>query len=281
MSLDWLAPDLTVWMLLALLCASFAAGFVDSVVGGGGLIQLPAMFAVFPGAAPAVLIGTNKVSAVMGTTSAAIQYARRTTIDWHATLPATIAALVFAFLGALAATVTPPAIFRVTLPVVLVGVAVYVFAKKEMGRHHDPLHVGREAHLRGSAVGAGLGFYDGIFGPGTGSFLAFVFVHWFGFDFLRATAAAKVVNVACNLAGIAAFAIFAQLWLGLALVMGIFIVAGSLCGSAVALKLGSGFIRRVFLGVVVALILKTAYDGLKLYVATPNPTRPAETSARR
>jgi uncharacterized membrane protein YfcA len=261
---DWLLPsDVATLTVLALAVAAFFAGFVDSVVGGGGLIQLPVMFALFPRTPPAILIGTNKLISVFGTSSAAVQYLKRTRIDWHAVLPASLAALVFAFLGALAATRVPPDLFRAVLPFILIAVAAYVFARKDLGQDHAPRHFGRAARRRGTIVGAATGFYDGIFGPGTGSFLAFIFVHWFGFDFLRASAAAKVVNVACNIAGIVAFAIFAKIWVGLALLMAVFNVAGSLAGSHLALRLGSGFIRRVFLVVVIALIVKTSYDGLK------------------
>jgi uncharacterized membrane protein YfcA len=236
---------------------------VDSIVGGGGLIQLPVMFTLFPRTAPAILIGTNKVISVFGTSTAATRYLTRTRLDWHAVLPASLTALVFAFLGALAATRVPPNVFRAVLPFILIAVAVYVFARKDMGQNHDPKHFGPAARRRGTIVGAATGFYDGIFGPGTGSFLAFIFVHWFGFDFLRATAAAKVVNVACNLAGIVAFAIFAKIWVGLALIIALFNAAGSFAGSHLALRHGSGFIRKLFLVVVIALILKTSYDGLK------------------
>ena len=266
---DWFGPsDLQIWTYAALAAAAFFAGFVDSVVGGGGLIQLPAIFALFPGTTPAVLIGTNKLISVFGTSAAAVQYGRRTTIDWHSVLPASVAALAFAFAGAVAATVVPATVFRAVLPVILIAVAVYVFARKDMGQIHDPQHFGMAAHTRGSAVGALVGFYDGIFGPGTGSFLTFIFVHWFGFDFLRASAAAKVVNVACNIAGITAFAIFAHLWIGFALVLGVVNVFGSLVGSHIALRRGSGFVRKMFLVVVTALILKTGYDGLRPMLTT-------------
>ena len=276
---DWLVPsDLTVWKAAALTAAAFFAGFVDAVVGGGGLIQLPAIFALFPNVTPAVLIGTNKLISVLGTSAAAVQYGRRTRIDWQSVVPASVAALLFAFAGAVAATVVPATIFRAVLPAALIAVAVYVFARKDLGRVHDPRHFGRAAHGRGSFVGAMVGFYDGIFGPGTGSFLTFIFVHWFGFDFLRASAAAKVVNVACNVAGIAAFAVFSHLWVGFALVLGAFNVLGSLVGAHLALRRGSGFVRRMFLTVVIALICKSAYDGLRPLL-TRRPTAATNAAA--
>lgn len=274
---DWLIPgDITAWKVTALTAAAFFAGFVDAVVGGGGLIQLPAIFAVFPNVAPAVLIGTNKLISVFGTSAAAVQYGRRTRIDWQSVVPASVAALGLAFAGAAAATVVPATVFRAVLPIVLIAVAVYVFARKDLGRTHEPRHFGRAAHARGSLVGAMVGFYDGIFGPGTGSFLTFIFVHWFGFDFLRASAAAKVVNVACNVAGIAAFAVFAHLWVGFAVALGGVNVLGSLVGSHLALRRGSGFVRKMFLTVVIALICKSAYDGMRPLLT---PKSPAATTA--
>lgn len=247
-------------VLAMLLGAAFFAGFVDSMVGGGGLIQIPVLFSLFPNAAPALLLGTNKVASVFGTSAAAVQYAHRVRVEWNAVMPAAFAALGFSFFGALTVSRMRPDFLRTLLPFILVGVAAYTFARKGFGQAHAPVHRGLGERLRGAAVGGAIGFYDGFFGPGTGSFLIFVFVRFFGFDFLSASAAAKVVNVACNLAAIVWFVSAGYVWLGLAFLMAVFNVTGSILGSRIAIARGTPFVRRLFLLVVVSLIAKTSYD---------------------
>jgi uncharacterized membrane protein YfcA len=250
------------WMIdLAVLgLAAFLAGMIDAVVGGGGLIQIPALFSVFPGVQPAMLFGTNKLAAVWGTGVAAFAYARRVRVEWGAAGPAALAALIFSFLGAFAVTRVPADFVRKLLPFILVAVAVYTFRRKEFGSVHAPVFGGWKERAVAVGVGSGIGFYDGFFGPGTGSFLLFLFVRFFGFDFLRASAAAKVVNVACNLAALAWFGFSGNIILAVALVMAVCNVAGSVVGTRLAIQRGSGFVRRVFLVVVSMLIVKTAYD---------------------
>lgn len=240
--------------------AAFGAGLVDAVVGGGGLIQLPTMFTVFPNMAPATLIGTNKLASIFGTSVAAVSYARRVAIAWSVATPAAMAALIFAFLGAYTVTHVSADFMRTALPVVLVLVAIYTFAKKDFGSVHAPIHSGTREQLLALVVGAAIGFYDGFFGPGTGSFLVFLFVRVFGFDFLGASAVAKVVNVACNFAGLLWFGYAGHLIWQLGLTMAVCQIAGSLIGSRLAMKHGSGFVRKLFLVVVSVLIVKTGYD---------------------
>jgi uncharacterized membrane protein YfcA len=245
---------------LVLGVAAFAAGLVDAVVGGGGLVQLPTMFTVFPNMPPATLIGTNKLASIFGTGVAAVSYARRVAIAWSVATPAAMAALVFAFLGAYTVTHVSADFMRTALPVVLLLVAIYTFAKKDFGSVHAPMHSGTREQLLALVVGAAIGFYDGFFGPGTGSFLVFLFVRVFGFDFLSASAVAKVVNVACNFAGLAWFGYSGHLIWQLGLMMAVCQIAGSLIGSRMAMKHGSGFVRKLFLVVVSILIVKTGYD---------------------
>lgn len=240
--------------------AAFGAGLVDAVVGGGGLIQLPTMFTVFPNMAPATLIGTNKLASIFGTSVAAVSYARRVTIAWSVATPAAMAALIFAFLGAYTVTHVSADFMRTALPVVLLLVAIYTFAKKDFGSVHAPIHSGTREQTLALLVGAAIGFYDGFFGPGTGSFLVFLFVRVFGFDFLGASAVAKVVNVACNFAGLVWFGYAGHLIWQLGLTMAVCQIAGSLIGSCMAMKHGSGFVRKLFLVVVSVLIVKTGYD---------------------
>lgn len=246
--------------VLLLAAAALLAGLVDAVVGGGGLIQVPVLFSAFPSAAPASLFGTNKLASVWGTAMAARTYARRFPMAWHVAVPASLAALVFAFAGAWAVTVFPPVWIRKALPFLLLLVAAYVWARKDLGRVHRPIAKGRRTTLLAIATGAVVGLYDGFFGPGTGSFLIFFFVRLFGFDFLRASAVAKVVNVACNLAALALFAGFGHIFWLLGLLMAVCNIAGALIGTRLAMKGGSGFVRKVFLLVVAALILKTGAD---------------------
>ena len=240
--------------------AAFVAGLVDAVVGGGGLIQIPAIFAVFPKEVPATLLGTNKLASMCGTTVAAVRYARRVEVAWSAAAPAAIAAFVMAFAGAWTVTRVPADFVRSLLPLVLLAVAVYTFKKKDFGSVHAPLHSGMTERLLAMGVGGFIGFYDGFFGPGTGSFLLFLFVRFFGFDFLGASAAAKVVNVACNVSALIWFGYSGHLIWKLAALMAVCQVAGSLIGTRLALKHGSGFVRKLFLVVVSLLIVKTAYD---------------------
>ena len=245
---------------LVLGVAAFGAGLVDAVVGGGGLIQLPAMFTVFPNTAPATLIGTNKLASIAGTSVAAVSYARRVKIAWSVATPAAMAALVFAFLGAYTVTHVSPNFMRTALPLVLLLVAMYTFAKKDFGSVHAPIHSGAREQMLALVVGSAIGFYDGVFGPGTGSFLVFLFVRVFGFDFLGASAVAKVVNMACNFAGLLWFGYSGHLIWQLGLTMAVAQISGSIIGSHMAMKHGSTFVRKLFLVVVSVLIAKTGYD---------------------
>jgi uncharacterized membrane protein YfcA len=240
--------------------ASLLAGFVDSIVGGGGLILVPALFAVFPNTHPATLFGINKSASVWGTGIATVQYARRVDMRWAALLPAAAAGFIGSFAGAWTVTIISPGFLRKLLPFILLAVLAYTLAKKELGRHHTPHLSGRAEMLAAGAIGLTLGFYDGFFGPGTGSFFVFLFVRWLGYDFLNASASAKLLNTATNLAALILFAIKGHVWWHYALALAIANVVGSLLGTHMALKHGTGFVRVVFILVVTALILKTGYD---------------------
>jgi uncharacterized membrane protein YfcA len=246
--------------LLVVSLASLLAGLVDSIVGGGGLILLPALFATFPQAAPATLFGTNKSASIWGTAFATAQYSRRVVLPWHTLLPAAGAGLLGSFAGAWAVTQVDPGLFRKALPAMLTALLVYTLARKDMGQHHAPRLAGRREALVASAIGLVIGFYDGFFGPGTGSFLVFAWVRLLGYDFLHASASAKLINTATNFAALSLFAWQGHVWWHLALAMAVANVAGSLIGTRLALRHGTGFVRRVFMLVVLALILKTTWD---------------------
>ena len=247
--------------LMAILAlAAFGAGFIDSVVGGGGLIQIPALFTALPQQTPATLFGTNKFASVFGTTNAAWRYAQRVNMPWRTTLPAAAAAFACSYLGAMAVAWLPREMLRPLILVLLVGAAVYTFMKKEFGAVHGPTQSGHRELAYAVLLGGVIGFYDGFFGPGTGSFLIFLFIRFFGFDFLHASAASKVVNVATNLAALGFFVPNGHILPVLAVLMATCNVLGSLLGTHLALRHGSGFVRKAFLGVVGVFILKFAYD---------------------
>ena len=240
--------------------AAFLAGLVDAVVGGGGLIQIPVLFSVFPREIPATLLGTSKLAGIFGTGAAAVNYARRVRVAWSAAAPAAAAAFALSFAGAYTVTKVPADFVRLLLPCVLVAVA--SFRKKDFGSVHAPVHSDNAERLLAIGMGACIGFYDGFFGPGTGSFLIFLFVRFFGFDFLSASAAAKIVNVACNFSALIWFGYSGHLMWQIGLLMAVCQVAGSLVGTRLAIKNGSAFVRKLFLVVVSGLIVKTGFDAI-------------------
>jgi len=246
--------------LLFLTLLAFLAGFIDAVVGGGGLIQIPALFSVLPQAAPATLFGTNKLAAVCGTAIAAVRYARLVRVRWSAALPAALSAFVFSFVGAAAVSHLPAAVIRPIVLLLLILVAVYTFMRKDFGRLHAPKHEGGREQAYGALLGMVLGFYDGFFGPGTGSFLIFLFVRFFGFDFLAASAASKVVNVATNVAALSFFAATDNILFHYAVPMALANMLGSVVGTRTAVRRGVGFVRVLFLIVLAVLIVRFVWD---------------------
>lgn len=248
-------------MDIALLCAlAFVAGLVDSVVGGGGLVQIPALFTVYPGAAPAALFGTNKLASIAGTGVAALRFARAVPVRWGAILPAAASAVVMSAVGASAVSLLPMHVVRPMVLVLLVAMAVFTLARKDFGSEHSPRHDGLKERLYAVLLGGALGFYDGFFGPGTGTFLVFLFIRFFGFDFLSASAASKFVNVATNLGALVYFGAFDAVLYQAALPMAAFNILGALAGTHLAIRRGSGFVRALFLVVVGLLIAKFAWD---------------------
>ena len=246
--------------VLPLMCLfSFLAGFIDAVVGGGGLIQLPAIMVLMPGVPIPTLLGTNKFAALAGTTTAVYRYSRHVVMDWHTVIPAAVAAFLFAVLGSRIVTILSPEIVRPLVLILLIVVALYVFLVKDLGLIHRPKHPRSRARWIAIVVGCVLGFYDGFFGPGMGSFLIFAFVGIFGFDFLSASASAKAVNWSTNLASVIYFAATGHIMFGLAIAMAISNVIGAILGSRLAIAKGSKFVRVFFLVIVGALIAKLAH----------------------
>ena len=247
--------------ILLVSLASLFAGMVDSIVGGGGLILVPALFAAFPYAPPATLVGTNKSAAIWGTAFATYQFSKKVDLRWATLIPAAMAGLLGSACGAWTVTHIDPSFLRKALPFLLIALLIYTLAKKNMGQLHEPRFQGKKEALVAAAMGLLIGFYDGFFGPGTGSFFVFAYVRFLGYDFLNASASSKLMNTATNFSALALFTWQGHVWWHLAIPMALANVIGSLIGTRLALQYGAGFVRYAFLVVVSMLIMKTAYDG--------------------
>ncbi len=247
--------------VIALCAFAFLAGLVDAVAGGGGLIQVPALFALFPNLPPSLLLGTNKFSSLAGTTIATLRYSRSVPIGWRTVWPAAVVAGVGALAGAKTVTLLDPSVLRPVLLLMLAAMTVYMLVRRKLGESSGPA-----AAPAGTAMFVGVaalfGFYDGFFGPGAGSLLMFALVRWFGNDFLRAAATTKILNVTTNFCALMLFVATGNVLYAVALPMALCNVAGSYLGAHLAIRRGSRFIRAVFLMVVLALFIKLLGDQL-------------------
>lgn len=246
--------------LTGLCVFAFLAGFIDSMVGGGGLIQLPALFIFFPNTPITALFGTNKLSSISGTFAAAIRFIKEVKLDWRTVIPAAITALIFSFIGARTVSLINSEVFRPVILVLLIIVAIYTFIRKDFGSEYQPKHQGNKVTYYMILIAAAIGFYDGFFGPGTGSFLIFLFIAILGFDFIRASAIAKIINLSTNIAALIYFASINQILYNIAIPMALCNAIGGVVGARMAIIKGSAFVRVLFLVVVSVLILKLAYD---------------------
>ena len=247
---------------LVLLClAAAGAGWVDAVSGGGGLLQVPSLLVAMPQSPPALALGTNKLASIIGTTGAASTYLRSSVLDLRTAMPMTLAAIAGSALGASLATRIPAQAFRPVILVLLIGVWLWTLLRPQMGSQQRLRWEGRRRHYAVAILaGAGIGAYDGLLGPGTGSFLLIVLVGVLGYSFLNASATAKVVNVGTNLAALAVFGTSGQVLWVVGLLMGACNLAGALVGARMAIARGSAFVRGVFLAVVGLLIARLAWD---------------------
>jgi uncharacterized membrane protein YfcA len=260
--------DLPALTLVLLVLAAFVAGWVDAVVGGGGLIQLPALIIGLPASAPpAAILGTNKISSVWGTATSSITYAIKVRPDWRTVVPLVISAGAGSALGAEVAKVLPKAYFTPIVLVALVAVAIYTWRRPQLGLVSRRKHDGRAHYGRTAAIGLGVGAYDGFLGPGTGSFFVILLVGVLGYGFLEASAKAKIANLTTNLAAIVVFGLSGSVLWTLGLTMGAANLVGGFLGARTAIRYGNRFIRRVFLLVVTALIVKLGYDTVRLLIA--------------
>ena len=252
-------PELGLATTLLVLVAAFGAGWIDAVIGGGGLLQLPALLLV-PGLSPVQALATNKLGSVFGTATSALTYHRRARPDLRTALPMAAVALLGAFAGASIAAALPAAVFKPVIVLALVSVAVVTIARPAAGHVSALRYSGAAHHGAALAIGAVIGFYDGVLGPGTGTFLVISLVSLLGYDFLQASAKAKIVNLATNAGALLFFAPHGAVVWGLGVLLGLANVAGSYLGSRMAISRGTRFIRTAFLVVVTALVLKVGHD---------------------
>ena len=245
--------------LVLIIVAGFAAGWIDAVVGGGGLIQLPALLLV-PGITPVQALATNKMGSIFGTTTSALTYYGRVKPDLRTALPMAVIALAGSFGGAVLAANLPANVFKPIIVVALVAVALFTALKPSVGDITVLRHDGHKHYVVACLIGAAIGFYDGLIGPGTGSFLVIALVSAMGYAFLEASAKAKIVNMATNAGALLFFLPHGSLLWGVGLLLGVANMAGGYLGARTAVKQGSRFVRIVFLVVVGALIVKLGYD---------------------
>lgn len=252
--------DLSITLLISFAAVSFISGFIDSLVGGGGLIQTPALLIAFPNTPIATLFGTNKIAALSGTSVATYQYARRIKFDYRLLLVVAAFSFIASTLGAKAVSLIRTDVLKPVILLILVLMAVYIYKKKNLGATVSKTLSFQKQLLYGSLIGLTIGFYDGFFGPGTGSFLILGFVVILGFEFVTASAYAKVINCFTNISALAVFISQGDYMLQLGIVMAIFNILGNVVGSNMALKNGNAFVRKIFLVVVSLMIIRYAYD---------------------
>ncbi|MDM1764087.1 sulfite exporter TauE/SafE family protein [Acinetobacter sichuanensis] len=247
-------------LILSLVFFAFCAGAIDAAVGGGGLIQIPALMGALPHYPTATVFGTNKLASICGTASAAFSYLRQVKIQWKLLAVIGITAFISSFGGAACVSLIPQEILRPFVLFMLIVIAIYTLVKKQFGQVHIQQEVTRKILILAGVGGLLIGFYDGIFGPGTGSFFIFYFIRYLKVDFLHASALSKIGNFMTNFAALSFFVPTGHVLFQLGLMMAVANVAGSVVGVKMALKYGSGFIRILFLILVSILICRLAYQ---------------------
>lgn len=247
-------------IIISLIFFAFCAGAIDAAVGGGGLIQIPALMGALPHYATATVFGTNKLASICGTASAAWSYLRKVKLQWKLLAVIAVTACISSFGGAACVALIPQSFLRPFVLFMLIVIAIYTFTKKQFGQVHIQQEVTNKILLLAGLGGLLIGFYDGIFGPGTGSFFIFYFIRYLKVDFLHASALSKIGNFMTNFAALSFFIPTGHVLFQLGLMMAVANVAGSLLGVKMALKYGSGFIRILFLILVSILICRLAYQ---------------------
>lgn len=252
------------WSLVLLCAFAFLAGFIDSIVGGGGLVQVPAFFVLYPTLPVPNVIGTNRLASAVGTSVAAWNYARRVEIPWRAVAFAALGAALLSYLGATVQSKLPSSVLKPIILVLIVAIAAYTYRKKDFGHLQQQRVSPERLPWYALAIGMTLGFYNGFVGPGTGSLLVFAFVSVLGYTFLMASPAAKIVNVVADVTSLVFFLLNKYVLFHLALPMMVCNVAGSYAGSQLAMLRGNTFVRKVFIVVVIGIVLRFAYDVFRI-----------------
>ena len=247
-------------IIISLIFFAFCAGAIDAAVGGGGLIQIPALMGALPNYATATVFGTNKLASICGTASAAFSYLRQVKLQWKLLAVIAVTAFISSFGGAACVSMIPQAVLKPFVLFMLIVIAIYTFMKKQFGQVHFQQSITTKTLVLAGVGGLVIGFYDGIFGPGTGSFFIFYFIRYLKVDFLHASALSKIGNFMTNFAALSFFIPTGHVLFSLGLMMAVANVAGSLVGVKMALKYGSGFIRILFLILVSILICRLAYQ---------------------
>lgn len=247
-------------LILSLIFFAFCAGAIDAAVGGGGLIQIPALMGAMPQLGPATVFGTNKLASICGTASAAFSFLRRVSLSWKLLLVVGLCAFSSSFVGAASVSLVPTEVLKPLVLIMLIVIAIYTFMKKQFGQVHVEQVINGKVLLLAGVGSLLIGFYDGIFGPGTGSFFIFYFIRYLKVDFLHASALSKIANFMTNFAALSFFIPTGHVLFGIGLMMAVANVVGSLVGVKMALKYGSGFIRILFLILVSVLICRLAYQ---------------------
>jgi uncharacterized membrane protein YfcA len=246
---------------LILLCLfASLAGFVDAIVGGGGLIQTPSSLILLPQLPVATVIGSLKIPSFSGTFFAAKQYVKQVTINWRRMIFMCALAFMASFFGSLLLTQVSNRFMKPIILGVLVFVALYSFAKKDFGQKKQSLISNKKEIIYASLISIIIGFYDGFIGPGAGSFLVLAFISLLGFDFLQASAHAKLINLATNLGSILLFFLKGHILWQVAIPMAICNAFGGVLGARMAISKGNKFIRIFFLFVVMATLIRFSYD---------------------
>jgi uncharacterized membrane protein YfcA len=246
------------WIFLAI--AAGLAGFIDAIAGGGGLIQLPALLIGISDKPIPMILGTNKVPSIFGTSFSAAAYFRKIKPDLHLTAAMAIPAFIGSACGARLAAEFPKSVFRPIIVILLFLVAIYTWKRPHLGMEENLKFTPKIRRLLVAGFGLLIGFYDGIFGPGTGSFLLFILVGLIGYAFLKASATAKLVNIATNFAAILTFSATGHIWWKVGLILALANVSGSILGARLAIRGGSPLVRKVFLIMTFLLIAKVGYD---------------------
>jgi hypothetical protein len=257
--------ELSLQVVLFLVASAFCAGWVDAVVGGGGLIQLPALLVGLPGASPAQILATNKLASICGTSTSAVTYYRRVRPDLRTAIPLAVAAFAGSSLGAVVATRIPKEAFNPIILVALVVVGAYTVVKPSLGASTQLRFSGQHHLAAALVIGVVIGFYDGALGPGTGSFFVFALVGLTGYAFLEASAKAKIANFATNLAALVVFIPHGAVMWPIGVVMGLANIAGGYIGARTAVSRGTGFVRIVFIVVVGGFVVRIGGQLLGLW----------------